>query len=159
MTTTCDTTTDVLAAGATVLVHNPRGAALRLADAYAEGDIGARELLRELHTLLRSVDAVLKPLQEAREVIREAMEKPVRAAGGTVEFPNEAVVTWVEPILTESYGRREVDQLVADLVSQGGPMVAIAAQLVALKKQSTRAGFVKVEKVRQKELPSEEPPF
>ena len=159
MTTTNDCTIDPLAAGATVLVHNPQREAERLAEAYAEGDIGPRDLLRQLHTLLRSVDAVLKPLQEARDTIREVMEKPVRAAGGAVELGGDAIVTWVEPILTESYGRKEVDQLVAELVAQGGPMVAVAAQLAALKKQSTRAGFVKVEKLRHKEAPSEEPPF
>lgn len=159
MTTTNDCTIDPLIAGAGVLVHNPRREAERLAEAYAEGEVGTRELLRQLHTLLRSIDAVLKPLQEARDTIREAMEKPVRAAGGTVELATDAVVTWVEPILTESYGRKEVDQLVAELVAQGGPMVAVAAQLAALKKQSTRAGFVKVERPRHKEPPSEEMPF
>ena len=159
MTTTNDCLPDPLAAGAAVLVHNPQREAERLAEAYAEGEVSARELLRQLHTLLRSVDAVLKPLQEARDTIREAMEKPVRAAGGTVELAADAVVTWVEPIITESYERGKVDQLVAELVSQGGPMVAVAAQLAALKKQSTRVGFVKVERLRHKEQPTEEPPF
>lgn len=159
---TADTTTpmDVLTAGAALLVHAPQQEAAVIAEAYADGELGPVEALRHLNTLLRSVDAVLRPLQEARDAIREAMAKPLLASGKLVELANEAVITWVEPTISESYERAKVDQLVADLVTQGGPMTAVAAQIAALKKQSTRAGFVKVERPRAVQLPAaEEPPF
>ena len=159
MTTDTTTTTDVLTAGAALLVPAPQQEAASLAEAYASGEIGPVEALRRLNTLLQSVDAVLRPLQEARDVIRKAMVKPLLASGKLVELANEAVIIWVEPTISESYERAKVDQLVAELVAQGGPMTAVAAQLAALKKQSTRAGFVKVERPRATQPPTEEPPF
>ena len=159
MTTDTTTPVDVLTAGAAILVHAPQQEAAALAEAYAEGALGPVEALRHLNTLLRSVDAVLRPLQEARDTIREAMAKPLLASGRLVELANEAVITWVEPTISESYERAKVDQLVAELVAQGGPMMAVASQLAALKKQSTRAGFVKVERPRAAQPSTEEPPF
>ena len=150
---------DPLHAGVAVLVQAPQRSAEAMIDAYANGDTGPIETLRGLTTLLRSVEAVLKPLQEAREAIRALMERPLLAAGGSVELPNEASVAWVEPIITESYERAKVDQFVADLAAQGGPMTDVAAQLAALKKVGTRAGFVKVDKPRTAQAPSDEPPF
>ena len=159
-TTLAGAVADPLSAGAAVLVHAPQQEVRALEEAYAEGEIGPIETLRRLHALLRNIDAVVKPLQEARDAVREAMQRPLLAAGGVVELGDEGNVTWVEPIITESYGRKEVDRFVSDLAAQGGPMAAVAAQLAALKKVGTRAGFVKVEKGNTPPpQAADEPPF
>ena len=179
-----------------------------ITDSYADGLLTPREALRALHHWYTPITGALKVLEQAKEVLRSAMEAPIQRLGEPAELWGAGVITWVDATPTTSYPTKEVaaisttlttgtqnaeaalihlvqldthlarlvtgeqlseEEAVAyhnalnDLARIARTAQEAAQQLIAIRKDGTKAGYVKVDpppkEQRPRPAPTSDVPF
>ena len=183
-------------------------AANTITETYSDGLLTPREALRALHHWYTPITGALKALEQAKDVLRSAMEAPIQRLGEPAELWGEGIITWIDPMPTTSYPAREVaaistslsagtqetDAALSQLALLGTQLARLvvleqlsedeaasyrdalndlariartaqeaAQQLVAIRKDGTKAGYVKVDlppkEQRARPTPASEAPF
>ena len=177
-------------------------AASTITDSYADGLLTPREALRALHHWYTPITGALKALEQAKDVLRNAMEAPIQRLGEPAELWGAGVITWIDATPTTSYpakevaaisstlsaGTQETDVTLAQLALLGTQLSRLvmleqlsedeattyrdalndlahiartaqeaAQQLVAIRKDGTKAGYVKVDPPPKEQRPRPAP--
>lgn len=177
-------------------------AASTIAESYSDGLLTSREALRALHRWYTPITGALKALEQAKEVLRSAMEAPIQRLGEPAELWGAGIITWVDAVPTVSFPAKEVaaisTTLTADTQNAEAALTYLAQldmhlarlvtdeqlsedevatyrealndlaritrtaqeaaqQLIAIRKDGTRAGYVKVEPPSKEQRPRPAP--
>ena len=183
-------------------------AASTITESYSDGLLTPREALRALHSWYTPITGALKALEQAKDVLRSAMEAPIQRLGEPAELWGAGIITWIDAAPTTSYPAREVaaisitlsagtqetDAALSQLALLGTQLARlvvleqlsedeangyrdalndlariartaqeVAQQLVAIRKDGTKAGYVKVDappkEQRSRPAPTPDIPF
>lgn len=113
---------------------------------WQDGDVTDIAALRSLWSDLRETESELAPLEYAHARLRDQIGQIV-ARLGTVELAGfgKALITSASVVV--SYDAKKLDALLANLV-QTHPEIAV--QVASARKQSARAGGLRIESEKQK---------
>lgn len=110
---------------------------------WQTGAISHREALRALLSDLGEVDSQIAPLEAERAELRAQISEVLAELGGRAEADGFKL-TITSPSIVPRYDAKELDQLVLRLRQQGYP--EIADQVLAARKESSRAGMLRIAK-------------
>lgn len=98
-----------------------------------------------LHALISSyyeLESEIKPLEDSQAAIRQQIQQEVERIGGRVTIKGLASVMISAPSSTVSFNAKELDTLIAELITDGE--VHTAHRIAALRTVSTRAGSLRI---------------
>lgn len=108
---------------------------------WQDGDITDTQALRSLWSDLREVESEIAPLDAQKAALREQIGHII-ARTGTMTLPGLGRAAITNPSVTVTYDTRKVNELALQLAATHPD---IAAQLVAARKTSERAGTLRIE--------------
>jgi hypothetical protein len=122
-----------------------------VSDAYEkwknDGTISTEQALRALCADLGEVESELEPLKRERDELRKQIgEILVTCDGYKMRVPQFGTVEITEPSIVKSYDREALDEL---LVSLAVEYPDIAAAIRACRKESSRAGSLRITRAKQ----------
>ena len=127
-------------------------AASTITDSYTDGLLTPREALRALHHWYTPITGALKTLEQAKDVLRSAMEAPIQRLGEPTELWGAGIITWVDAVPTVSFPAKEVAAISTTLATGTQDIDAALVQLVQLDTQLAR--LVTGEQLREDEAAS-----
>ena len=116
-------------------------------DRWNHGEMSAEEALLKLCQQINRVQDSLGPLEEQQKYIRLEMSLLVeKAFNGRARVDGFGELRITEPVLTVSYDRKELDELVMQLVGEGQP--ELARRIQSCRRESSRAGSLRIDRLR-----------
>lgn len=112
--------------------------ATTITETYTDGLLTPREALRALHRWYTPVTSALKTLEQAKDVLRSAMEAPIQRLGEPAELWGAGIITWVDAVPTVSFPAKEVVAISTTLTADTQNAEAALTHLAQLDTQLTR---------------------
>lgn len=129
----------------------------QLFEDWRAGMISDREALRRLLSDLGEVESQLAPLEAERAELRAQISEVLAELGGRAEADGYRLMI-TSPSVVPRYDAKELDQIVLRLRQQGH--AEIADQILAARKESARAGQLRISAPEERRKAREqEPPF
>ncbi|HNP70508.1 MAG TPA: hypothetical protein PKK15_05345, partial [Kouleothrix sp.] len=123
---------------------------------WQSGSISAREALRALISDLGEVESQLAPLEAEKAELRAQISEVLAELGGRAEADGYRLQL-TAPGVSSRYDAKELDQLVSYLQASGDD--AIANLILKARKESARAGQLRITPPGERRKKDEEPPF
>lgn len=124
----------------------PLSSLLRVYQEWQAGQVPAESALEQLCEQLAQLKEQIEPLEAAQRQIRSWLTQVVESVGGKVEVTNFGQLQLTQPTIVINYDRKQLDQLLHQLVAQGQTEIAQAVE--RCRHQSTRAGGLRITGVR-----------
>ena len=122
---------------------------------WQAGSITDREALRALLSDLGEVESQLAPLETEKGELRAQISEVLAVLGGRAEADGFRL-TLTSPSVVPRYDAKELDHIVNYLQAQGED--AVANLILSARKESSRAGMLRIAK-EGKAKRDDEPPF
>jgi len=124
---------------------------------WRSGNIGDREALRALLSDLGEVESQIAPLEAEKAELRAQISEVLARLGGRAEADGFRL-TLTSPSVIPRYDAKELDHVVKYLQAQGED--AIANLILGARKESSRAGMLRINPPGDRAKPKDdEPPF
>jgi hypothetical protein len=118
-------------------------------DKYYSGELSAEEALRLLCADFTRLHISIEPLEAAQKAVRSDMTLLLENAfnGGRVAVEGFGELRITEPITITAYGRKELDELVMELLEER--QFGMAAKIQACRKETCRVGSLRIELLKK----------
>jgi hypothetical protein len=113
---------------------------------FQEGEITPQHALAQIAQQLGSLQDRLEPFQEAEKLLRAQASEIVSYLGGKADVDGFGTFTITAPSQTVSYDSKEMDRLVARLISQGD--TGLAQMITNCRKEGSRAGALRINRTK-----------
>lgn len=123
---------------------------------WQSGSISDREALRALLSDLGEVESQIAPLEIEKSELRAQISEVLAALGGRADADGFRL-TLTSPSIVPRYDAKELDHIVGYLQAQGED--AIANLILSARKESSRAGMLRIAKEGKSKRDDDEPPF
>lgn len=108
---------------------------------WQAGTVSAATALRPIWDELRRIEAARQELEQQREALRDQLRHIVAELGGSTSLAGYGKLEILPAGVSTSYVKTQVDALIIELT---GEHPEIAARLAACRKESHRAGGLRV---------------
>jgi glutathione S-transferase len=108
---------------------------------WQAGTVSAAAAMRPIWDELRRIEAARQELEQQREALRDQLRHIVAELGGSTSLTGYGKLEILPASVSTSYVKTQVDALIIELT---GEHPAIAARLAACRKESHRAGGLRV---------------
>ena len=113
---------------------------------WQDGRLATEQVLDQFCQHSARLKEQIEPLEAAQRQIRGWLTQIVESLGGKVEVVGFGQLQLTQPTLVINYDRKQLDQLVHQLVAQGQAEIAQAVE--RCRHQSTRAGGLRITLMR-----------
>jgi hypothetical protein len=113
---------------------------------YQEGEITPQHALDQIARQLDSLQDQIEPLQATEKILRQQASEITEALGGKADVDGFGTFTITAPSQTVSYDSKEMDRLVARLISQGD--TGLAQMITNTRKEGSRAGSLRINRTK-----------